>query len=291
MSNVLHLIADQTGERLDNFLSRQLPERSRSYWQKLCVRGMVMSNQQEMKASHTLKQGETVVIVLPQQPDFSQQTLPLIYEDDDVLVINKPAGILTHAKGVLSDEFTVAEFVRPRTTDGLTTNRPGIVHRLDRNTSGIIIAAKHTQAKNWLQKQFSQRKVKKTYQALVVGHVKEPQALVDLPIKRNPKKPQTFCVGSNGKSTQTAYQIEQIYTHNTLVRLCPLTGRTHQLRVHMAYLGNPIVGDTLYGKPDQTLERMFLHAAELEITLPSRKRSVFKAPLPHDLKRYLERTL
>ncbi len=288
MSKVLHLTADQTGERLDSFLSRQLPERSRSYWQKLCERGLVMGSQQKIKASHTLKQGEIVAVVLPQQPDFSQQTLPLIYEDDDVLVINKPARLLTHAKGALSDEFTVAEFVRPRTTDGLTTNRPGIVHRLDRDTSGIIIAAKHSLAKHWLQKQFSQRKVKKMYRALVAGQLKEPQALLDLPIERNPKKPQTFRVGSNGKTAQTAYQIEQAFTHSTLVRLYPLTGRTHQLRVHMAYLGNPIVGDTLYGKADLTLERMFLHAAELEITLPSRKRSVFEASLPPDLKHYLQ---
>jgi 23S rRNA pseudouridine1911/1915/1917 synthase len=288
MTSTLHLTADIADERVDVFLSRQLPQYSRSYLQKLCEQGLIGSDKGELKPSTKLKVGDILTLLLPELPDFSQQTLPLLYEDDDVLVINKPEGVLTHAKGAMSDEFTVAEFVRPRTTDGVTTNRPGIVHRLDRGTSGIIIAAKHTQAKRWLQKQFTERKVKKMYIALVDGHPDKPTAALNLPIERNPRKPQTFRVGSNGKSAETIYEVAQTFKQHSLLHLRPLTGRTHQLRVHCTYLGHPIVGDTLYGKPSKILERMFLHAAELELTLPSRERKVFQAPLPKELANYLK---
>lgn len=288
MSTTLHFTADQEAERVDAFLSRQAPDQSRSYWQKLLDQGFVTSDRGELKPSSKLKIGEIVTALLPEPPDFNQMTLPVIYEDDDVLVINKPEGILTHAKGAISDEFTVAEFVRPRTTDGVGTNRPGIVHRLDRATSGIIVVAKHPEAKRWLQKQFAQRKVKKMYLALVNGHPQEPAATLSLPIERNPRKPQTFRVGGNGRSAETLYQTVRLYDHHALLQLRPLTGRTHQLRVHCAYLGHPIVGDTLYGGASKQLGRMFLHAAELELTLPSRERKLFQAPLPPELETYLK---
>jgi 23S rRNA pseudouridine1911/1915/1917 synthase len=288
MSEALHLVADKDHERLDSFLARTLPGRSRSFWQKQCEAGRVSIGGQEHADNYRLKLGETVTVLLLEQPDFSQQSLPIVYEDDDVLVINKPAGILTHAKGVISDEFTVAEFVRPRTTDGVDTNRPGIVHRLDRGTSGMLIAARTPEAKRWLQKQFAQHKVKKMYIALIHGHLKEPTAMLRLPIERNARRPQTFHVGVNGKHAETVYEITQAFANYTLVKLRPLSGRTHQLRVHMAYLGHPIAGDELYGTADKRLGRLFLHAAELEITLPSRERKLFTTPLPPELQDYLK---
>lgn len=287
MARVHHLIADIAGERLDTFLARKLPQESRSTWQKYCANNLVTVGRALQKASRKLQPGELVTAVEPEAPDFAQRSLPVVYEDDDVLVINKPSGILTHAKGVLSDEFTVAEFVRPRTTDGPETNRPGIVHRLDRATSGLIIAAKTPEAKRWLQKQFAERKVKKSYTALVSGLPAQPSAMIDLPIGRNPKKPQTFRVDPNGKPAQTAYQIVQTYGNYTLLSLQPLTGRTHQLRVHLKHLGHPIVGDELYGRPAPGLGRLFLHAASLELTTPSRQRKVWQAPLPPELQTYL----
>lgn len=280
-------ITDTSGERVDAFLSQAAPEFSRSYWQKQCEKGLVLINNTPVKASYKVAVGDTVHVTVHDTPDFSGQTLPIVYEDDDVIVLNKPAGILTHAKGVQSEEFSVAEFVRPRTTDGIGTNRPGIVHRLDRGTSGIIIAAKNTEAKRWLQGQFSKRNVKKTYIALVEGHLKEQQAILSLPIERNPKKPQTFRVGANGKPAETAYVVTTRYNNNDLVQLSPHTGRTHQLRVHMHYLGHPIVGDSVYGAESKKLGRMFLHAHTLELTLPNRERKVFTAPLPHELQNYL----
>jgi len=274
--------------RLDAYLALHWPESSRSVWQKYCKAGYVKINGLTViEPDKLLDEDDHVTFDIPPAPNFSEQKLPIIYEDSDVIVINKPAGVLTHAKGAISDEFTVGEFMRDRTTDGNDTNRPGIVHRLDRDTSGVMIAAKNAEAKRWLQKQFSQRKLKKTYLALVQGHPKEPAAQLDLPIERNPKKPQTFRVAPNGKPAQTQYRTLQSFKDFSLLELKPTTGRTHQLRVHLAYLNCPIVGDRLYGKINDKLGRMFLHAAELEVTLPSRQRKVFKAPLPNELNSFL----
>ena len=283
----MHQFTATTAERLDVFLAREMPDTSRSYVQKLCELQAVHVNGAPAKQSQTLKEGDVITVKFPEAPSFSSHDLPVLYEDEDVIVINKPSGTLTHAKGALSDEFTVAEFMRPRTTDQPESNRPGIVHRLDRATSGILIAAKTNEAKRWLQKQFSERKTKKMYMALVIGRPKHSEANIDLPIERNPRQPQLFRVGGNGKPAQTAYQTLQEFPKYTLLELRPHTGRTHQLRVHMAYLGCPIAGDPLYGKPAPGLARMFLHAAELEITLPNRQRRTFRAPLPPDLQAYL----
>lgn len=284
-----HVFKVEQAERLDVFLAAMLPDYSRSFLQKLCREGEVtIDGIPQQKPGATVQPGQDVVVMLPTLSGVTQGDLPVLYEDDDVVVMNKPAGVLTHAKGVLNTEFTVGEFMRSRTTDGTDGNRPGIVHRLDRDTSGVMVAAKHPEAKRWLQKQFATRKVKKAYIALVVGHPKEPAAILQLPIERNPKKPQTYRVGSNGKPAETTYETLKAYKDFTLLKLTPRTGRTHQLRVHAAYLGCPIVGDPLYGQPEPALGRMFLHAETLEFTLPSRERKVFQAPLPAELQDYLE---
>ena len=156
--------------------------------------------------------------------------------------------------------------------------RAGIVHRLDRATSGVMICAKTPEALSWLQKQFSERKVKKTYVAVVKGALSEPEAVIDMPIERNPRKPQTFRVGANGKPSVTAYKVLKTGNGYSLLELKPTTGRTHQLRVHLHKLGHPIVGDELYDGPEA--ERLFLHATSLEITLPDKQRKTFEAPAP-----------
>lgn len=276
-------------ERTDAFLARMMPDYSRSFFQKLMRDGSVQVDDiAQTKPGFTLQGGETVIVMLPVFDIKQTSDISVVYQDDDVAVLNKPAGMLTHAKGALSEEFTIGEYMRSRTTDGPETNRPGIVHRLDRDTSGVIIAAKNPAAKRWLQKQFSTRKVKKTYIALVKGQPKQPEALIQLPIERNPKKPQMFRVGGNGKPAETAYRTLAVYKNCTLLELKPRTGRTHQLRVHMQYLGCPIIGDPVYGALEPKLGRMFLHAAQLELTLPSRERSVFEVPLPQQLQNYLD---
>ena len=288
MSKSQQLTVETGGQRCDAFLAAQLPDHSRAFWQKRCETGDVLVNGQVAKASTRLEVGDQLTVHLPEQPDFKAQTIPILYEDPDVLVLNKPAGLLTHAKGAALEEFSVAEFARPRTTDASESNRPGIVHRLDRGTSGVIIVAKHPAAKQWLQRQFSQRKVKKIYIALVEGHLKEPAARVDLPIERDPKQPQRFRVSANGRAAETIYTTTQVFAHYSLLRLEPQTGRTHQLRVHLSYLGHPIVGDALYGTAEPRLNRLFLHAAELELTPPSRERKTFTAPLPPELHNFLK---
>lgn len=275
------------GKRLDAFVAAQMPQLSRATVHKLCDQGRVLVNGKQGKVSYKVRLQDKVQVDAAQAA-IEPVDLPVIYEDNDVIVINKPTGMLTHAKGAFNSEFTIGEFMRTRSTDGTDTNRPGIVHRLDRDTSGVMIAAKTAEAKRWLQKQFALRKVKKTYIALVQGRPKVPTAQLDLPIERNPKKPQTFRVAPNGKPAQTLYETITEFKGYALLRFKPTTGRTHQLRVHAAYLNCPIVGDRLYGKPNKGISRMFLHAAELELTLPSRERKVFSAPLPKELTDYLK---
>jgi 23S rRNA pseudouridine1911/1915/1917 synthase len=276
--------------RLDQYVAQYWPEYSRSVWQKYILAGYVHVNGvSQTSTKYTLGEDDEVTIHIPEDPDYSTSTLPIIYEDEHVIVINKPAGVLTHAKGEVSEEFTVADFVRPRMSEPDTTNRPGIVHRLDRDTSGLIICAKDASTKTLLQKQFQDRKAHKTYLAVVRGTPKQLSATLDLPIERNPKKPSTHRVGPNGKPAITRYEVVSSNKTFSVIRLYPETGRTHQLRVHLAYLGTPIVGDRLYGSEKSPINRLCLHAEALEITIPTSRRETFYAEPPADLKAFTER--
>jgi 23S rRNA pseudouridine1911/1915/1917 synthase len=275
--------ADDVGKRTDVFVAEQFPEFSRSALKGLFDSQAVLVNQQPEEPGDKLRAGDKVsinVASLKIQPPAIE--LPVIYEDKDIVVINKPSGVLSHSKGVLNNEATVASFLQSKITDkNLSGNRAGIVHRLDRPTSGVMVGVKNTEALAKLQKQFSQRKTKKTYLAIVEGIPEPKEALIDAPIARNPKKPQTFQVNANGKPAQTAYKVlkhmkkgSQDYT---LLELKPITGRTHQLRVHLKYINYPIVGDRAYGREG---DHMYLHASALELTLPNGKRQLFKSPTP-----------
>ena len=264
--------------RLDKHIANLHPDVSRSTWQKHIANGAIRINgTTETSTKRELTEDDTVEISLPEEPDFSASSLPVLYEDDNVIVIDKPVGVLTHSKGELNDEFTVADFVRPKTTYKADTNRPGIIHRLDRDTSGVIICAKNDEAAHVLLKQFQDRKAKKTYYAVVDGILKLHSADIDLPIERNPKQPSSFRVGSSGKSAQTRYEVLDSNATKSLVKLMPTTGRTHQLRVHMAYLNAPIHGDRVYG---EAADRLYLHAAQLEITIPPSNRVAFESAVP-----------
>lgn len=265
-------------ERLDLVLAERYTDISRSTWQKHIKAGHVSVNGNEIVSpKHDVTEDDVIVTNLPEASDFSDHELPILYLDDNVIVINKPAGVLTHSKGALNDEFTVADFFRRYTTFGLDTNRPGIVHRLDRDTSGVMIGARNQTAATLLQKQFADRKVKKVYYAVVEGFLKEYEARIDLPIGRNPATPSTFRVDVKGKMAITNYKVLATNDHQSLIELTPLTGRTHQLRVHMSYLGTPIVGDRVYGKE---ADRLYLHAFTLEVTIPMSDRRVFTASIP-----------
>lgn len=272
---------DQAGTRLDVFVAHQLPQLSRAFVQKLCDDGCVRVNGRIEKPGYKLHADDAIKVDY-NPDDFKIQDidLPVLYEDDNCIVINKPEGVLTHALGVHGNEASVASFLRNKVT-GLTGERAGIVHRLDRATSGVIIGAKNQAALSALQKQFSQRKAKKTYVAVVQGRPDPGEALIDMPIERNPKAPATFRVGPNGKPSKTHYKVLKTGKAYSLVELKPETGRTHQLRVHLAKIGHPIVGDPLYGS-GQHGDRLYLHALSLEITIPGGERKTFTAPLPKE---------
>lgn len=273
--------------RLDAYVAQYWPEHSRSTWQKFIASGYVYVNgEPEISAKRVLGEDDEVTIHLPDLTPQKQE-LPIVYEDEYVVVFNKPAGVLTHSKGAVNEEFTVADYMRPLQVEVDETNRPGIVHRLDRDTSGIIIAAKDSETKRLLQKQFQDRKAKKTYLAIVVGRPKLDEAHIDLPIERHPKKPATHRVGANGKSAVTTYKVLASNGRYSVVELKPETGRTHQLRVHLTYLGTPIVGDRLYGSGKSPIGRLCLHAKSLEITIPVSQRRTFDADPPEDFQQFI----
>lgn len=264
--------------RLDTYVAQTWPEHSRATWQKYIAAGYVKVNDKVVTApKKPLKDVDVVEVDVPDAPNFENEILPILYEDDDVVVIDKPAGVLTHPKGKIVDEFSVASFMKNRSNFSEDDERPGIVHRLDRDTSGVIIAAKNADALSFLAKQFSDRKAKKTYLAVVEGKLEPQEAQIDAPIGRHPKAPSTFRVHHEGKSAQTTCRVLAENKKEGLVELKPFTGRTHQLRVHMAYTKTPIKGDRVYGKE---ADRLYLHARELEITLPNRQRRVFVATVP-----------
>lgn len=267
--------------RLDHELAARYPKLSRSTLQKYIKAGHVkVDGKVVTRPKQDVLETDDIAMIPPEYTDFSEQDLPIIYIDDNVIVVNKPAGILTHSKGVMNDEFTVADFFRRYTTFGLETSRPGIVHRLDRDTSGVIIGARHDEAADMLKKQFADRKAKKEYMAVTEGIPKAPTAVIDLPIGRNPSAPSTFRVDPSGKSAVTTYEVVATNENEALVKLWPKTGRTHQLRVHMQYLNAPIKGDRVYGK--KKADRLFLHAHSLEITIPAAKRETFIASVPKE---------
>lgn len=276
-------------ERLDQRVVSLLPLLSRSFATQLIRGGKVTINGiVTTKGGTKIKPTDNVKLVY-QPADFiiPDIELPILYEDEDCVVIVKSTGLLTHSKGAFNPEPSVATWLHNRIKDKAllaldnqaNNDRAGIVHRLDRATSGVMICAKTPAALSWLQKQFASRNVKKTYLAAISGQLKPAEAVIDMPIGRNPKAPATFRVSTQGKAARTTYRTLSANNNYSLVELKPETGRTHQLRVHMRHVGHPIIGDSLYG--GEPAGRLYLHAYRLEITLlKGHERKVFESPLP-----------
>lgn len=276
----------RTKRRLDVVLAERFNQTSRSTWQKYIKNGYVTVNGAPAKSPRQeVSEADDIAVTLPDATDYSDHEFPILYIDDNVIVINKPVGVLTHSKGALNDEFTVADFFRRYTTVGLDTDRPGIVHRLDRDTSGVIIGARTPEGAERLKRQFSERLAKKTYIAITEGIPQLPQATIDIPIGRNPSSPSTFRSDARGKPAVTDYRILECVGKRSLLELRPRTGRTHQLRVHLSHLNTPILGDRVYGK---AADRLYLHAYQLEITTAPEKRQTFTAPLPDDFDKVIK---
>jgi len=273
----------QAGQRLDSALAALKSKYSRSAWRNLIKSGRVeLNNQLTRQPSAPVRLGDTISVELPTRAAEPPE-VKVLFQNDEVVVFDKPAGMLTHAKDGLSREWTLADVAKPHVQEA-GTDRPGIVHRLDRATSGVIIVAKNPAAKRWLQKQFSARKVLKTYLAIVSGPLAKPKFTIDLPLGRNPRRPATFAVNPSGKPAVTEVTVVKSTAHASLVELKPLSGRTHQLRVHLSHIGHPIIGDPLYGRPD-TGQRLYLHAKELSLRLPGGQSQTFSSTPPADFLR------
>jgi len=284
----MEIIVDESlvKQRIDKVIADKFPLYSRAALSKLLISGHVLLNGEPSRAGVKLRQDDVVTVDLsPLEALPEAIELPILYEDADVIVVNKPSGVISHARGKFVSEPSVASFVRQYVAD-ITGDRAGIVHRLDRATSGVMICAKNQATLSWLQQQFADRKVKKTYQAIIKGEMPTKTGKIEMPIGRNPKKPQTFHVDAGGKPAVTIYDSVKSNDTYTLLELRPLTGRTHQLRVHLKELNHPIVGDTYYD--GDTAVRLMLHAGRLEITMPSKKVMIFTSPTPKELSQYVE---
>lgn len=286
---------NETPERLDRFLSLQLTEFSRTRLQGLIEDGFVRVNGLVVtKNGHKLLLGDRIEVRIPPPAPTTliPESIPLdvLFENSDVVVINKPAGMVVHpAAG--HDRGTLVHALLGHLPDleGIGgEERPGIVHRLDKETSGLMIVARNERAHRYLQDQFRLRRVEKTYLALVDGRPPTPSGRIEAPIGRDPiqRKRMAILPPGKGREAISEYHTLETFPAHTLLEVHPLTGRTHQIRLHMAFLGCPIVGDTVYGrkKPTLPVSRHFLHAFRLKILLPGEASPrTFEAPLPDEL--------
>ena len=289
----------QTPERLDKFLVGLLQEFSRSRIQSLIADGFVEVNGSlAKKAGQMLENGFYVTVrILPPAPtELIPEIIPLdiVFENDDLVVVNKPAGMVVHpAAGHASGTLVNAMLGYDPDIEGIGgEERPGVVHRLDKETSGLILLAKNERAHRWLQDQFRLRKVEKTYLALVDGKPPTLSGRVEAHIGRDPshRKRMAIVPESRGREAISEYKTLETFRNHTLLEFHPFTGRTHQIRLHCAFLGCPIVGDEVYGRKKPTVEinRHFLHAYRLRIILPGEKEPrFFEASLPDELEHVL----
>jgi len=286
-------------QRLDKFLVICVPDFSRSRLQGLIQDGFVTVNgAPAKKAGQAIETGDEIgVRIPPQQPtDLIPENIPLnvIYEDEHLMVVNKPAGMVVHpAAGHSTGTLVHAALAHAPEMEGIGgEQRPGVVHRLDKDTSGLILLAKDDNTHRWLQDQFRLRKVRKVYLALVDGHPPTPQGRIEASIGRDSSRRKQMAVvpDKKGREASSEYLTLESFPEHTLLEVHPITGRTHQIRLHLAFLGCPVVSDKVYGhkKPTLPLGRHFLHAARLTVTLPGESSPrLFEAPLPQDLQQIL----
>ena len=292
----LELTADRGGERLDTFIARRCPELSRSHARRLIDEGLVSVNGRKVKPSERVAAGLSVSVTIPPPETITlvPEAIPLtiIYQDGDIIVLDKPAGLTVHpAPGHPSGTLVNALLAACPDLRGIAgTLRPGIVHRLDKDTSGLMVVAKNDRAQRALQRQLKDRDVRKTYLALVRGVPAPREGTSAAPIGRHPKNRKKMAVVADGREATTRYRVREEIAGGqySLLEVEPVTGRTHQIRVHLAAVGHPVVGDATYGRPSAAVGRQFLHAHKLAFGMPLGGRTVeFESPLPADLREAL----
>lgn len=287
---------EDEGKRIDVFLAAEL-DYTRSYIKKLIVDGLVFVNGKTVKPSYKVKENDEVVVNIPEAEkiDVLPENIPLdiLYEDDDIIVINKPQGMVVHpAPGNYSGTLVNALLYHCKNLSGINgILRPGIVHRLDKDTSGVMVVAKNDKAHISLSNQIKERSVFKKYVAIVEGVIKDEEGKIEAPIGRHPVDRKKMAVIEDGRYALTLYKVLERFKENTLVEAVIKTGRTHQIRVHMAYIGHPIVGDHVYGFKRQKfkLEGQALHSSVLGFMHPTKGVYMeFEAPLPEYFKKLIE---
>ena len=288
---------ENVAQRLDVFLSHQFKKYSRSYIKKLIEKKCVKVNNQFVKASYKLVQGDKVQIKIPQPIDVNikPENIPIdiVYEDDDVIIVNKPQGMVVHpAPGNYSGTLVNALLYHSKFLSGINGElRPGIVHRIDKDTSGLLMVAKNDFAHRKLAQQLENHTVTRRYIALTEKIIKKDRATIDLPIGRHPIHREKMAVVKNGKSAITHFHVLERFQNNTLIEAKLETGRTHQIRVHMDYIGHPLVGDPVYGYKKQRfhLQGQLLHAKIIGFIHPTKEIYMeFRAELPQHFQRILD---
>lgn len=299
MSDLTRLTASQDDQRIDQFVADALPDLSRTEVQRLIKAGEIKVEGQPVKPSYRLTVGEAITVNLPAPVEKTVQAeeipLDVLYEDTDLVAINKPAGMVVHpAHGNETGTLVNAALGRwPEMRRVTGEERAGVVHRLDKDTSGVIVLAKTNPALKSLQAQFKSRTTEKRYAALVEGVPASSTGVIDAPIGRDPKQRKRMAVvKKDGRPSVSRYSVLESFPRHALLDVNLLTGRTHQIRVHMAWLGHPVAGDRVYGFRKTSIplkDRIFLHAAELQVDSPSTgERLTFIAPLPAELEAVLE---
>ena len=295
MEDVLLIDEEARGRRLDVFLADREKELSRSHIQKLIEGGAVLVNGRAVKANDKLRTGDSVEIHVPEVQEWKilPEAIPLdvLYEDEDIIVINKARGMVVHpAAGVSSGTLVNALLYHCKDLSGINgVIRPGIVHRLDKDTSGVMVAAKNDAAHVDLAEQIRLKTAHRIYQALVLGTIAEEKGVIRAPIGRHPTERKKMAVVPNGKEATTHFRVLERFSSYTFVECRLQTGRTHQIRVHMAYIGHPLLGDPKYGKKSPfAIEGQALHSAELMLTHPrTKERLRFAAAMPADMEEIL----
>lgn len=300
--SLIHLDADENwmDERIDKFLSAQLPEQSRSYLQKIIKEGSVLVNGSPVKASYRMDDQDEVTIDLPElkEPEIVAENIPLdiLYEDDDLLMVNKPKGMVVHPSAGHTTGTLVNAVMYHCKEDLSGINgvmRPGIVHRIDKDTTGVLVICKNDKAHNFVAEQLKEHSITRKYRAIVNGVIKEDEGTVNAPIGRHPTERKKMAINEkNGKHAVTHYRVLERFANHTYIECQLETGRTHQIRVHMASLYHPLLGDTVYGsqKNPYHLEGQTLHAMVLGLIHPSTGSYLeVTAPLPEYFQKLLKR--
>ncbi len=295
MEKEFSFVADNQGLRLDRYVCQKCPELSRTYVQKLIGDGHIRVNDHRVKPSLKLNLGDRVTVTIPPTPPtpLSAEDIPLniIYEDDDLLAIDKPPRLAVHpAPGHPSHTVVNAILSHfPHLADINDSLRPGIVHRLDKDTSGVMLVAKNSAAQANLAEQFKTHSVVKAYLVLVKGHLTPESGIIEASIGRDPRNRKRMAVVTRGREARTEYQVVRYLGDYTLLEVRPETGRTHQIRVHLSAIGFPVVGDPVYGVKSPHVPRQFMHACRIGFKLPATGEYLeLECELPADLAQALE---